>query len=172
VLSYSVYYPYEMVDLQKELSFLRDYVGIQNIRFGGRVSCDISCAQAYARASIPKLIVQPIVENAFAHGFEASRPLCIALKVYESEGVLLIQTLDNGPGMEGGAIDALNARLEQNESPDDSDSIGLLNVNRRLKNTYGKDYGLKVDGLPRGLSVTIRLPLALDGGAQAGGVDD
>ena len=162
VLSYSVYYPHEMVDLQKELLYLQDYIKIQNIRFGGLISYDVSCDEAYNQVSIPKLMVQPIVENALAHGFNTSTPLCITLKVFESEGALLIQTLDDGPGMTPEAVRILNTRLVGNESPDDSDSVGLLNVNRRIKNLYGADYGLNVEGLSRGLSVTIRLPGSLN----------
>ena len=158
VLSYSVYFPHEMVDLQKELLYLRDYIKIQNIRFDGLVRCNIRCPRACNHVSIPKLVIQPIVENAIAHGFQTSKPLRITLNVFEPDGALLIQIIDNGTGMEKAAIDVLNAKLSGNESPDDSGSVGLLNVNRRIKNIYGLDYGLQVEGLSRGLSVTMRLP--------------
>jgi two-component system sensor histidine kinase YesM len=158
VLSYSVYYPHEMADLQRELLYLQDFIKIQNIRFNGLIHYEIHCTEAYYNASIPKLIIQPIVENAITHGYQAFVPLSIILKVSESDGALLIQTIDDGPGMDPAAIDDLNAKLSKNESPDDSGSIGLLNVNRRIKNIYGVGYGLNVKSLSRGLSVTIRIP--------------
>ena len=157
-LSYSVYNPYEMVDLRKELEYVKDYIMIQNIRFDGLIRYDIICGEAYSRLSIPKLMIQPIVENAFAHGFQTRTLLTITVQVFESDGVLLIRTLDDGAGMEQPVIDALNATIAQNKSPDDSDSVGLLNVNRRIKSIYGPDYGLSVEGLTKGLCVTIRLP--------------
>jgi len=158
VLSYSVYNPYEMVDLKKELLYVQDYILIQNIRFDGMIHYEIHCDESYDHVSIPKLMIQPIVENAFAHGFQTHMELSISLHVFEADGALLIRTIDDGAGMEQPAIDAMNAMLARNESPDDSGSIGLLNVNRRIKSIYGTDYGLSVAGMTRGLSVTIRLP--------------
>jgi two-component system sensor histidine kinase YesM len=164
VLSYSVYNPYEMVDLQKELLYVQDYIKIQNIRFDNLIHYDMHCDGMYNHVNIPKLMIQPIVENAFTHGFQTREPLSVTLQVFESDGVLLIQTLDDGAGMEQTAINALNARLMRNESPDDSDSVGLLNVNSRIKNIYGTDYGLSVEALDKGLCVTIRLPGITDKG--------
>ena len=158
VLSYSVYNPYDTVDLQLELSYVRDYIQIQNIRFNDLINYEIDCAEAYSDMGIPKLMIQPIVENAFEHGFQNREPMTITLCVFESGGALLICIRDNGTGMEHNAVEILNAKLSRNESPDDSDSVGLLNVNRRIKNMHGTDYGLSVEGLDKGLSVTICLP--------------
>jgi two-component system sensor histidine kinase YesM len=172
VLSYSVYYPHEMVDLQRELLYLQDYIRIQNIRFDGLISYDVNCDEVYNHVSIPKLMIQPIVENALSHGFKTLTPLCITLNVSELNGILLVQTIDDGPGMAQAAIGNLNARLAGNESPDDSDNVGLLNVNRRIKNIYGPDYGLYVEGLSGGLSVTIRLPGSLSTADYSGRTHD
>ena len=158
VIAYSVDNPYETVDLQNELLHVNDYIKIQNICYGGLIQYDLVCDKIYYNVSIPKLIIQPVVENSFTHGIQNNVSFSITIKVYESDGTLTIEIRDDGAGMIHSAINDLNAKLVRNESPGTGGKVGLLNVNRRIKNVFGTDYGLSVKSLPRGLSVMIRLP--------------
>ena len=160
VLSYAIYNPYDMVYLQKELQYVLNYVLIQDIRSDGLISYEIECGEEYNRLKVPKLMIQPIVENAFTHGFQTRTPLTISTKVFASEDALLIKVSNDGTSMEQADIDALNEKLSQNESPDEkSNSIGLLNVNQRIKKIYGMDFGLRMEGLVKGLAVIVSLPI-------------
>jgi two-component system sensor histidine kinase YesM len=159
MLSYSVYNPYEMVPLQKELEYVQNYSKIQNIRADGLISFEIECADTYHHIKIPKLMIQPIVENAFAHGFKTRTPLAVKVLVQASETNLNIQVSDDGAGMSQQNVDILNDKIARNESTDESDSIGLLNVNRRIINLYGDNSGLDIKKLDKGLMVTMHLPL-------------
>jgi len=158
MLSYSVYNPYDMVELQQELLYVHNYVMIQNIRYDGLISYEMDYANEYGATLVPKLMIQPIVENAFQHGFRSHQPLIVTARVFAEGSVLKIQITNDGIGMEQADVDMLNEKLAGNESPGDSKSVGLLNVNRRIKDIFGRDFGLQVDGLNKGLTVTIRLP--------------
>ena len=158
MLSYSVYNPYEMVELQKELLYVHNYVMIQNIRYDGLISYEMDCSREYGLIEVPKLMVQPIVENAFEHGFRSHQPLTVTASVFAENRVLKIRITNDGIGMERADIDVLNEKLAKNESPGDSKSVGLLNVNRRIKDIYGIDFGLQIEKPDKGLAVTIRLP--------------
>lgn len=97
---------------------------------------------------VPRLCLQPILENAILHGFAAEKKWGrIAICAWESEGYLQIDVLDDGMGMADDAIQRLNARLESGEQ---SDHIGVINTNMRIRLHYGEDCGLRIMANPDG----------------------
>ena len=148
----------EMVSVEEELTHVQNYLAIQKIRYGDAVSYTLDAAPAVAQYRIPKLILQPLVENAIYHGIKpAGRPGQISIRL--EEAFLYLQVADNGAGMTAQAVTDIRRNLELSL---ETDHYGLYNVNERLRLCYGSAYRLRLESRPgEGTCVTLRLPLAV-----------
>ena len=159
VLSYAVYLPYDLVGLRDELSNVENYIEIQNVRYGGLIRYEIRLDPENAEAQTPKLIILPIVENAIEHGFQPGNPLKITISVVEEGGNLCVITSNDGAPISRAQLKHLKKLLEGNEPAGESESIGLLNVNARLKRIFGAGYGLDIlDNGRTGATVVLTIP--------------
>ena len=145
----------EFVTLGESLELVESYLAIQRIRFGDKIQTSIQTPEALRPHPFPKLILQPIIENAVIHGLEQKvGPGRIDLKVERTEKEMEIIITDDGIGTD---------RPEQFREGIGKNNIGLHNVHRRLQLYYGKPYGIDVESSPdRGTEVTIRIPLKED----------
>lgn len=159
------------VSLSVELEIVDSYLGIQKARFGDSLNYEILIPPEYMEYPIPALTLQPIVENAIVHGCEAKRGDSV-IRIYHTaeDDKLLIHIHDNGAGIEADKLTSLNhelssfAALEQvsEEGMSNSESIGLINVNKRIKLKYGNEYGLQLcSSVHEGTQVIVRLPNSL-----------
>ncbi|MBM6614489.1 sensor histidine kinase [Desemzia sp. RIT804] len=143
--------------LTDELKFIEMYLQIQKLRFGERISYTITKEFEEDYLILP-MVLQPLVENSFVHGIEPKAErghIYITVSKYEEDLVLVIQ--DNGIGIPEEKLKSLQEMLIEAK---DSDRIGLSNVNLRLKQYYGPEYGVIVDSKENeGTTITITLPL-------------
>lgn len=147
-----------LVTLKSELELVEYYLKIQQYRFGERIHFHINLYCDVEQLKIMPLIIQPIVENAFIHGLEAKEGEGgIKIDVSMTDSLYIIVE-DDGIGMTGETLeeikDSLNdyARLTRS-------SIGLNNVNQRIKLLYGDKYGLLIESEEnKGTKITIQLP--------------
>jgi two-component system sensor histidine kinase YesM len=157
------------VSISVELAIVDSYLGIQKARFGDDLHYEINVLPEYLEYQIPALTLQPLVENAIVHGCEVKRGKSV-LQIYSSvdENHLNIHILDNGAGIAADKLSELNDELaavtslekEPEEPIFQSESIGLINVNKRIKLKYGNEYGLYISSTENeGTEVTLRLPL-------------
>lgn len=152
------------VTLGDEISLIDNYFMIQKLRFQNRFNVfqDIPCI--FLDNTIPKMMLQPIVENAIFHGLELKPGGGeLRLSARESkEGDLIIRIKDNGLGMDSKKLKIVQERIDSCRDSEDG-SIGLSNVNKRLKLTYGAKYGISIDSKKdRGTTVVVKLPLLDD----------
>lgn len=166
MFKYSVNYETSMVTLNRELSYLNQYMKIQQLRFPGRFDFEekILCRESrLALQECPRLVLQPLVENAIRHGFRQKRQDCRIVVIAETAGEdFLITVQDNGCGMDVEQENRLNSMFRKGEAPHGGDEggIGLLNVHRRIAMCCGEGYGLGVFSSPGGgTRFVIRLPL-------------
>lgn len=140
------------VPLAEELGFLRDYLDIQRVRFGGRLEVDEDVDGAVLDALVPNLILQPLVENAVKYGAEGSDGAArLAIRAHlDADGArLVLSVLDAGPGLAPGA----EARAAE------AGRVGLANTRARLAALYGDAADLDLANEPAGgLRASIRLP--------------
>jgi two-component system, LytTR family, sensor kinase len=139
----------QIVMLGQELEFLRCYLEIEQVRFQDRLSVCIKIDPLSLSASVPYLILQPIVENAIRHGISpCARPGRIKVEAKRLDDSLWLQVEDNGPGIPAG------------DKPERTkQGMGLLNVRSRLEQIYGNAYRLDLVNVPEGgLAVTIEMP--------------
>jgi two-component system sensor histidine kinase YesM len=147
-----------LVTLESELEFTSGYLEIQKARFGERVTYSLYC-EVDRNYKILPLIIQPIVENAFVHGVEKIKGGGqVRIKVYYKNDRVIIDVSDNGQGMNEAQLSILLNKLNVNDTSSGK-SIGLTNVNKRIKIYHGETYGLTVTGAQgKGTRVRVTLP--------------
>lgn len=148
--------PDTFVPLESEIKLVDYYIQIQKIRFPGEFSYDSEVPIELEDVIVPKLILQPIVENAIVHGLKDKDDGYIFLNVYEESGHLMIDIEDNGWGMDEEMLKSLNAR----DAEKLRGHIGFYNVATIIKLHYGLNYGVYAANLKEGgVRVTIELPI-------------
>lgn len=159
ILTYATYEPFKKVKLETELIYIENYITIQNIRYNNKIFYSIECEEGLKEVKIPKLIIQPIVENAIEHGFINKKSGLLTIRVEDDVSEISIIITDDGEGMPVYAVAELNENLQFKDPYDAPFSIGLLNVAQRIKKEYGEQYGLKViSRLNTGTNIIITLP--------------
>lgn len=148
-----------LIPLSEELALLRDYYVIQKYRYGGAVVLAEDVQPGLDAALIPRLTLQPLLENAIFHGVEPKGGAgVITLAVRRRDRLLTLVMQDDGVGMEP---DRAAALLSGEEAGPVGlfRKIGLSNVHRRLQYEFGPDYGLSIESEPGSFTrVTVRLP--------------
>ena len=153
--------------MREELDLLKDYVLIQNYRYGGMVNVSYSIPDdSLLDYAIPKLTLQPIVENAIFHGIEAKGANGQITVVFEHESNetenydLYIHITDNGVGMSEELIQKVLSGSEDEKKTDFFRKVGIHNVDLRLKHTFGENYGISISS-KEGEYTTMTIRLAL-----------
>ncbi|HHT91283.1 MAG: sensor histidine kinase [Bacillota bacterium] len=146
----------DMVTVQEELDLVEDYVAIQRIRFEERLEFEIVMDEWARQCPIPRLTLQPIVENCIVHNLERYSQVC---KIKISSGLvnkrLEIYVEDNGYGTDLHIVE----KVLRGELLTDGKSMGLRNINQRLTMSFGENFGIRLTNKePQGTKVTIVLP--------------
>lgn len=144
------------ITLEQELESLNNYIQIQKIRFSGRFLYEIEIPDRLEQCMIPKMILQPLVENAILHGLEGSDNGYICIYASQVGDNLHISVTDDGCGMSQEMLNWLNS-----DHPEKQEGhLGLYNVIQILKLYYGQEYGLQSAlSAEGGTIVTVILPL-------------
>lgn len=158
ILSYSVYNPYELVELEQELSYTENYIILQNIRFNGLIKYSMSCDEQLDHFLVPKLMIQPLVENAIEHGFEDRKEGHLSIVVEDAGSEIYIAITNDGAAVDSVEVERINSMLSNQDTYKQNQSIGLLNLNQRLKSCYGMQAGVKMlsrEGMNTSIVITI-----------------
>ncbi len=143
----------EFTTLAEELRSIERYLLLEQARFGDRLRVTLQVAPEVLGVNIPFLCLQPLVENAVQHGLEATAGgghISIEARDVDRECVIAVE--DNGAGQDPERIRAVLAG-------ESGDSVGLANVDERLRATFGDEYGLVVETAPgAGTRVVVRVP--------------
>jgi len=163
----------DIIPLADELEHITSYLKIQHVRYSKKLFYSIETDPKLEEFQVLKLILQPIVENAIYHGIKQRRgPGHISIEVTEQEGDLILKVQDDGAGIPSERLILLKTRLENvskeseysetvNQLPNSTGSgYGILNVQARIRLTYGEQYGLSIDSeLGIGTTVIVRHPI-------------
>ena len=144
-----------------EIHILKNYIHLQDFRYQGSFQVEYEISEEAYRCYIPRLILQPLVENALLHGIDIKRQtgkIWISGKVKEGELILIVK--DNGRGMTEVQIrDLLGSREKKTKG---LSAVGVPNVKERLELYYGEKGGMKYDSSSNGTIVTVFLPAIYD----------
>lgn len=138
--------------LRDELAHAAAYMDIQKMRFGARLETRMApCPPQYEDKPVPRIIVQPLIENAFEHGIRDMKDTGVIAVSFEVEGNRLsILVDDNGPNASDELIERMQAVLDADSSAPMGDSVALSNIHRRIRILYGPGSGLYVSRSPLG----------------------
>jgi sensor histidine kinase YesM len=147
----------EFVTIEKEIENTKNYVFIQNIRASDTITAHYYVDDRVKNCKIPKLSLQPIVENGIFHGIEPNQGGIISINCMMFHGSIQIEIMDNGVGMDKETIDKI--LLQKQPSKSNFSSIGINNVNERIKLYFGEEYGLQIRSkLGVGTTVILKIP--------------
>lgn len=158
LMRYSINYGNELVPLETDIQYISDYLLLQKIRYNERLKYHISIPLEMMESKIPKLVLQPVVENCLKHGLKNVDSITIWIEARERDGKLELIVRDNGRGIEPKELKELRKSLEQED--EQREHFGMYNSHRVVRLIYGQEYGLKVDSiLGEGTTVCITMPI-------------
>lgn len=145
------------VQLKNDMNYVRDYLKLQQIRFNDRLDYRITVADETLDVYVPKLLLQPIIENAIKYGYENQSDVLIEINIYTSAGKLILEVRDNGQGMSKERLQGVKQILQSQTNT--TQHIGLYNVHRRLVLLYGEASGIHIDSTQgTGTCVVLTIP--------------
>lgn len=144
----------------KEIVHLKNYIYVMDVRMRDHVVYEFDIDDEVLKDTVPRICVQPLVENALNHGLRnvrGEKQVVIRAKVQEENLVIAVE--DNGVGLEN--AEELNQKMMENnlDLVERGNSIGLININARVKMLYGDAYGIRVESAP-GTGTRVYLTVA------------
>lgn len=150
----------DIITLGQELDYCKQYLELFEYRYQGSFHSQVTCSPELMPLPIIKFVLQPIVENYFVHGIQRDKKDNLVQIYTEKQGdTLYLYVRDNGIGMTREAIERKNRELTENpQETNGNASIGIMNVNRRIKAVYGEEYGVRIEAAkPEGLLVIVSI---------------
>lgn len=141
--------------LSEELRCADAYLYIMSMRFGQRLKVERNIDEKLLQHRVPRLILQPLLENAIIHGIEKVRQGTICLEIRREEDKLYLDVLNTGQGLTQEDTERIKRILHGSYEPKNGEtnkhtSIGIRNVNRRIQLVYGEEYGLSINSMEDG----------------------
>lgn len=147
----------EFTSVEQEIENLKNYVLILSTRYGDKIRTTFNVFPGCENCKIPKMILQPFIENAYFHGFTGKNDGLIHVFISSRNDTILCEIIDNGVGMSEENISNIYSRKSNNHSH--FTGIGINNVGDRIKLLYGEDYGFSITSKEgRGTTISIVIP--------------
>lgn len=147
----------EFVTLDEELMSIRDYILILQMRFGENINVYIHEGNSNLKTLVPKMILQPIIENTFIHAFPNKPVGNVDLFIKQTNEALTFEIIDNGVGMAEKNLYNIKQKTSNNNYNHFS-GVGIKNIDRRLKLIYGKNFGIKIAS-SKDVGTTVKLTI-------------
>lgn len=156
ILRYSINNTKQDVLLSEDRIYIEDYLYVQKTRFGDRFICSIDIEECCKRMLVPKLLLQPLIENSIKYGFKKHMNLSVWIRGWCDEEYFFLQVSDDGPGVSGEELEQLRKTIVSEEIM--TEHNGLQNLCRRIILKYGEGCGLFIDSV-EGKSFTVTAKL-------------
>lgn len=147
LLRYGMRWTNRNVTVREEIEYIKNYIQLMNLRYDFIVQLSINMPEIVYAQEIPKMSLQPIVENAICHGIEElSEDATIYMKAIMEDGYYMIEITDSGKGMNEEQVDILMQKIngEIEVHGGSGNGIGLKNVQDRIQLSFGEQYGIKI----------------------------
>lgn len=137
----------DIITIEEELQHVRSYLEIEQVRYQDILRYEISVPEELNKYLIPKITIQPLVENALYHGIKNKRgPGMILIKAKKEKDFFIIQIEDNGIGIEEERLEQVRAGI-RDKVLTGKDIYGLYNVNERIRLNFGEKYGIFIESV-------------------------
>lgn len=153
-----------LVNLEDELNIIDKYLYMIRIRFQDRITYQLEIGEDTRQCKIPKMILQPLVENSIFHGLESIEENGrILIRTFRDQNGLFITIHDNGIGFDGQKLEEINRLLDEdisngiNAAFQESPGLGIRNIHNKIRLYEGNEYGVRIESSPRDTSVTLYL---------------
>ncbi len=163
LLRYSMNWKTQTVTLLRELEYIEDYVSLFNMRFDNSINLIFDIDDECKLAVIPKMSIQPVVENSIKHGIESiTEDALVRISAHCEDNCLVIGITDTGCGIEEKMLNRIISEIKSNTSHQGVTGIGLHNVQERIDTRYGEGYGLDIQSkVDHYTKITIKIPYIL-----------
>ncbi len=155
-----------IIRLQEEIDYISGYLKIQSLSYGNMIQVEYNFDECLMDALVPKLILQPIVENAIIHGFEKKRGNSrISISSLCKDKLMVLKVVDDGMGIDNEILKNILNGSEgyTQENNNGHTKVGINSVDKRIKILYGEEYGVKIHSIEgKGTDVTITFPLKFE----------
>ena len=153
--------------MEEELANVNNYLRIQQYRFRNKINITETIDPAAKKCCVPKLLIQPIVENAVFYGLEPKTgERNLNIEAYCTGKKLIVKVEDNGVGMSVDKLRTINDAMCSGVSMGDNGrgtQLGIVNVNERLRLLYGEEFGLRIFSCPKvGTTIEMVLPIIIE----------
>lgn len=153
--------------MEEELANVNNYLRIQQYRFRNKINITETIDPAAKKCCVPKLLIQPIVENAVFYGLEPKTgERNLNIEAYCTGKKLIVKVEDNGVGMSFDKLGTINDAMCSGVSMGDNGrgtQLGIVNVNERLRLLYGEEFGLRIFSCPKvGTTIEMVLPIIIE----------
>ncbi|MFR7852709.1 MAG: sensor histidine kinase [Christensenellales bacterium] len=153
--------------MEEELANVNNYLRIQQYRFRNKINITETIDPAAKKCCVPKLLIQPIVENAVFYGLEPKTgERNLNIEAYCTGKKLIVKVEDNGVGMSFDKLRTINDAMCSGVSMGDNGrgtQLGIVNVNERLRLLYGEEFGLRIFSCPKvGTTIEMVLPIIIE----------
>ena len=153
-----------VIKIKDEIKYSKLYLDLFRIRYSDRLSVKFDINDEILEYGIVKNLIQPVIENYIIHGYNINdENNIIHIKGFQQGNYLILTVSDNGKGIKEEKLNAIKRSIYNFDLTAGSESIGLANINERIKIIYGKECGLDIEGENcRGTTVTVRiLPMTI-----------
>lgn len=152
----------EFITIDDEIEHVRNYLEIQETRYKDKISYKINLDDSVPQYLVPKMIIQPLVENSIYHGLKLKKQKGnININVFSKDDYIIIEVIDNGLGMD---LEKLATTRKNLYESIESEHYGLYNINERLKLTFKDKYSIDIDSeFGKGTRVSLKIPKVSEG---------
>jgi two-component system, sensor histidine kinase YesM len=153
----------DIIYLQDEVDYIRNYLSIHKIIYGDKIEVNDSFEPSLMSFKVPKFILQPLVENSIKHGIEEKPGKgIVSIGCWTKDDDLFLEVSDNGVGIDEETKRQLLSPTEHSKlnQKDKHTNVGIISVHKRIQILYGEEYGLSITSeINQGTSIRIRLPI-------------
>ncbi len=152
----------DFITVREEVGLVKDYMDIQTFRYGETIQMETIIESLAAQCLVPKMILQPLVENAIIHGLEQStkEDKRIIIRAWIERDLLFCQVEDNGRGLDQEQLLILDKSNKREGAKERLSGIGLMHIREKIRLYYGPDYNMQIfSKLNQGTTIRLSLPI-------------
>lgn len=163
LMRYSINYGHTKTSLEIDVAYINDYLLLQKIRYNNALHFELNIPDELLDCQVPKLLLQPVIENSIKHGFVQGQRLDILVAAEQIGDDLRFTVRDNGAGIPPGRLEAIRESFSLELDSGIVKHIGLYNIQKVISLLYGPRYGLTIDSTPgEGTCITLTMPYEME----------